>query len=394
MVQNQKHIRQCVDRILESSAFSKSTVNRELLKYLVRASLNGENPKEIQIAADVFGRKMDDGKELNIRVYIHNLRKKINEYYQSEGRNDEFVLELPKGEYRVQFHYSPIRLIRKKLLLKAPAALAISFVLLLLSVFTALYFPFRTTTIDFWKPFTRKDYPVFLVLGDHYFFHSQVATGRVGTVRDNQINSDDDYERFLELNPSKMGEMAKSDITYINNQAPIGLFYIMNILGGEMAQTVMDYSSRVRMEDFRGHHVIFIGSFKTLRFLVPSTEKMGIKYHIDKRTLEYQVNDSILEFDNRSDNYLNYEYASVAGFVTNDGRRILFFLCDNDIGNIALVKYFTDKAGIQPFETAFKKLGRENFKGVFEVKGQRRTDFEIKLIRLDALPDHISEIWP
>ncbi|MGD9931805.1 MAG: helix-turn-helix domain-containing protein, partial [Mangrovibacterium sp.] len=81
-----------MDRILGSTAFSKSTVNRELLKYLVQASMNGENPKEFQIAADVFGKKMNSGKEVNIRVYIHNLRKKLEEYYQTEGKEDEFKL--------------------------------------------------------------------------------------------------------------------------------------------------------------------------------------------------------------------------------------------------------------------------------------------------------------
>ncbi|MGD9929663.1 MAG: hypothetical protein AB7U05_06560, partial [Mangrovibacterium sp.] len=354
---------------------------------------NGENPKEFQIADDVFGKKMNSGKEVNIRVYIHNLRKKLEEYYQTEGKEDEFKLKLPKGEYRVHFQYSQLKLVQKKLLVQAPTLLAISLLVLAMSVLTVFYLPYRST-LPFWKPFLKKDFPVFLVLGDHYFFRSQIATGKMSTVRDNHINSDADYELFLKQNPEKLGEMDKSDITYINNQAPIGLFYFMNLLGGGKTESTMNYSSRVRMEDFRNHHFIFIGSFKTLQFMTATTEKMGIRYDIQKSELEYRTSDSILTFDNHSDDFLNYEYASVAKFVTNDGRHILFFLCDNDIGNIALAKYFTDKETLKSFEKALKPLDSQNFKGIFEVKGQKRTDFEIKLIRIDPLPGTISEIWP
>ncbi|MCW0481444.1 hypothetical protein [Gaoshiqia sediminis] len=355
--------------------------------------MNGENPKEFQIASDVFGKKMNSGKEVNIRVYIHNLRKKLNEYYQKEGRDDEFVLELPKGEYRVHFHYSQLKLVQKKLLLQSPTLLFISLLLFALSLLTIFYFP-QKSTLPFWKPFLKKDFPVFLVLGDHYFFRSQIATGKMSTVRDNHINSDAEYEDFLKEHPEKLGEMAKSDLTYINNQAPIGLFYFMNILGGGAANCTMNYSSRVRMEDFRQHHVIFIGSFKTLQFMAGATEKMGIRYNIQQSKLEYHTSDSIYTFYNRSDEFLNYEYASVAKFVTNDGRHILFFLCDNDIGNIALAKYFTDPETLRDFEKALKPMKGSNFKGVFEVKGQKRTDFEIRLIRFDPLSETISEIWP
>jgi len=81
---NLKHINRFLERILESNTFGKSPVNRELLKYLVQLSLRGENPKEYQIAAEVFGKKICEEKETNVRVYILNLRKKLQEYYQSE----------------------------------------------------------------------------------------------------------------------------------------------------------------------------------------------------------------------------------------------------------------------------------------------------------------------
>ncbi|MGQ7870237.1 hypothetical protein [Sunxiuqinia sp. sy24] len=41
-----------------------------------------------------------------------------------------------------------------------------------------------------------------------------------------------------------------------------------------------------------------------------------------------------------------------------------------------------------------KDLKSPSFKTVFEVKEEDRTDFDIRLIRLDALPDSTAEIWP
>jgi len=388
---NPKYINRFLEQVMESNNFSKSPVNRELLKYLVQVSMRGENPKEYQIAAEVFGRKIGAERETNVRVYIQNLRKKLQEYYQSEGKGDELVFELPKGKYHVRFRYSRFRMIRKKIYSGAPLLLLFSFILLIVSAIILQSRPVRKTTIDFWKPFLTNEHPVFLVLGDHYFFRSRIATGKIAIVRDNQINSNADFERFQSLNPA--AEMEKSDLTYINNQAPIGLFHIMNLLGG--GTTIkMDYSSRVRMDDFRGHHMIFVGSFKTLQILLPQVEKMGMKYDIENSLLEYGNTDSTFTFDNRTDTYLSYEYAGLIHFVTSDGRHIVFFLCDNDIGNMALVKYLTNPKTTKPFKKALNAIDGENYKAIFEVKGQYRTDFEIRLIRLDPLPANTAEIWP
>ncbi|MEN6455875.1 MAG: hypothetical protein ABFD10_16615 [Prolixibacteraceae bacterium] len=366
-------------------------MNKELLKYLVQVSLRGENPKEYQIAAEVFGRKIGEEKEINVRAYMLNLRKKLHEYYDREGRGDELIFELPKGEYQVRFRYSVPGIIRKKIDAASPWLFMFSVTLVIAAILLVRYNSSAYTRISLWKPLLAGKHPVLLVLGDHYFFRSRIATGKIATVRDNQVNSDADFEEFLSHNPT--AEAGKSDLTYINNQAPIGLFHIMKILGGR-PDIKMDYSSRLRMDEFRGQHVIFVGSFKTLKILAPAVEKMGLKYDIANSLLEYKTADSLLHFDNRSDGYLNYEYAGLIRFITNDGRNILFLLCDNDIGNIALVRYLTDPSRIKNFDKVIKNKKMMNFKSIFEVKGQYRTDFKIRLIRLDPLPENAAEIWP
>ena len=382
-----------LEKITASSVFSKSPVNRELLKYLAACSVNGEKPKEFQIASDVFGKKFNADKELNVRVYIHNLRKKLHEYYQHEGKDDELVFELPKGQYSIHFKHARLKSVRKKMYRFSPLLFTISVVLLAGSLFVNMLFS-QKTGIRFWNDFLRGGFPTRLVLGDHYFFRGNLASGGTGAIRDNRINTDVEFDNYLRANPELLGKMEKSSITYINNQAPLGLFYLMQLFGGGHFDMDMDYSSRVKIDDFRDRNLLFIGSFKTLQQLRNTVERLGLVYNIEETMLEYQTSDSIFFFDNRSTNYLSYEYATVSHFELPDGRRVLFFLCDLDIGNIALVKYFTDKSKMKFFSKELKKLGTKNFKAVFEVKGQNRTDFDINLLRLDVLPENIAEIWP
>lgn len=394
MVKDKKHINLYLERIIKSHTFSKSPVNRELLKYLVNCSIVGESPKEFQIASDVFGKKYDRDKEVNVRVYIHNLRKKLKEYYQNEGQEDDLIFELPKGHYSINFKHSPIKTIKKRVYRSSPILFILSILMLIGMLIFHVIFPPSPVKIDFWNQFLSTEIPTRIVLGDHYFYRGTIPSGQRGSMRDSRINSNSDFDSYLQNHPELIGEMEKSDLTYINNQAPLGLFYLMQLFGGGHYKIEMDYSSRIKVDDFRDRSLIFIGSFKTLQELKNTVEKLGLVYQIEESLLEYQTEDTTLIFDNRSTSYLSYEYATVSHFEVQDGRHVLFFLCDLDIGNMALIKYFTDQKKMKRLVKNLQTIGTPNFKAVFEVKGENRTDFDIRLIRMDALPENISEIWP
>ena len=100
-----RKISQALEKLLNSKSFSKPGIYRDLLNYLVNCSLKGEIPKEQQIALEVFGKKADQDKELNVRVYILHLRNKLEEYYLNEGKEDTVILHIPKGKYQVEFKF-------------------------------------------------------------------------------------------------------------------------------------------------------------------------------------------------------------------------------------------------------------------------------------------------
>lgn len=390
MSEHQK-ISQALDKLLNSKVFSKPGIYRDLLSYLVACSVKGEIPKEQQIAFDVFGKKANQEKELNVRVYILNLRNKLEEYYSHEGKDDIVILKIPKGKYQVEFKFLKYKSLRKTIQ-KYGQLLFVTGLLFLLGgiLFILNVNKFRQPEQKIWKGFLHPEIPVLIVLGDHYFYVDSLSTGSPGPVRNTRINSDEEMDQFLKENPKLINRIRKSNTSYINKQAPLGMFSLMQMFGGGVADVEIKYSSKLEWEDTRNKHLIFIGSVKTLRFLKQTLEHVGVKYNLEQTTFSYTTPDSTLFFDNRSGNYLNLEYSTLIHFSTAEGRKVLFLLSDADVGNIAAMKYLTDKQN-----SGFPDRPElTNFKAVFEVQGRELTDFKIKLVRTDPILNNVSEIWP
>jgi hypothetical protein len=92
------------ERIKASGVLGEARVRR-LFDYLVTSSLAGQSPKEIAIAVDVFGKSadFDSGQDALVRVYIHKLRKGLEEFYASHASAPAGTLTIPRGEYRLRF---------------------------------------------------------------------------------------------------------------------------------------------------------------------------------------------------------------------------------------------------------------------------------------------------
>jgi hypothetical protein len=100
-------LRQEAERVQASGALGESRLRR-LFDYLVENSLAGQSPKEVAIAIDVFGKTsdFDAAQDALVRVYIHKLRKALDEFYSSRGEPGA-RLHLPRGDYRLQLSTPP-----------------------------------------------------------------------------------------------------------------------------------------------------------------------------------------------------------------------------------------------------------------------------------------------
>jgi len=96
-----------VDAICISAGFAASKRLIGFLRYVVNQTLQGagDNLNEYCVGVDVYGRpKSFDPRSDNIvRVEARRLRAKLDEYYRTSGIDDEWVITLPRGSYRVEF---------------------------------------------------------------------------------------------------------------------------------------------------------------------------------------------------------------------------------------------------------------------------------------------------
>src|SRR5262247_4042795 len=102
-----EEIRQALDRILNSRHFSQAPKKRKFIQLICDYHIAGR-AKEINehlIGLEVYERndRYSPAEDPVVRVAAHDVRKRLEQYYLHEGRNDEVRLEIPIGSYEPVF---------------------------------------------------------------------------------------------------------------------------------------------------------------------------------------------------------------------------------------------------------------------------------------------------
>src|SRR5258708_22692792 len=91
----------CADRIRASGLLGRSGQLSRLFDYLVECSVQGKSPKEIDIAVEALGRgaEFDVTQDAVVRVYVHKLRRRLEEFYGGPGRGgSERIVIAPRAD--------------------------------------------------------------------------------------------------------------------------------------------------------------------------------------------------------------------------------------------------------------------------------------------------------
>lgn len=98
---------QLVHRIVSSAAFQKSSRLRELLIYLTEQTIQGHacDLTEQNVGREFFHKPSGYSplEDSGVRVHVRQLRLKLHEYFDEEGREESLVLIIPKGSYAPVF---------------------------------------------------------------------------------------------------------------------------------------------------------------------------------------------------------------------------------------------------------------------------------------------------
>jgi hypothetical protein len=99
--------RELIDRVLHSRQFRRSARLRDFLSYLSQHA--GGDIHEQEIGTQVFGREegYDTAMDTIVRVNAYDLRKRLAEYFSTDGRDEPVIIEIPKGSYGPVFTPRP-----------------------------------------------------------------------------------------------------------------------------------------------------------------------------------------------------------------------------------------------------------------------------------------------
>ena len=95
------------DEVLKSRTLARSETLVQFLRYICDLELDGRGPEitEYSIATAALNRPAgySPGEDSSVRSRAHALRRKLQEYYESEAPEAAIRIELPKGSYRPVF---------------------------------------------------------------------------------------------------------------------------------------------------------------------------------------------------------------------------------------------------------------------------------------------------
>ena len=104
--------RRLADQVAASHYLAKSVRLREMFVYVCDQVLEHsvDEIHEQEVGRQVFGRPpdYDTSADNTVRVHASMLRKRIDQYFSSEGINEPVIIEIPRGNYAPVFRERPI----------------------------------------------------------------------------------------------------------------------------------------------------------------------------------------------------------------------------------------------------------------------------------------------
>jgi adenylate cyclase len=100
-------VHDALERIVASAGFVNSPRMSRFLRFVVEETAAGRSAglKEYVVALRVFDKaeSFDPTADPTVRVEASKLRAKLARYYETEGRGDPLIIEIPKGHYGARF---------------------------------------------------------------------------------------------------------------------------------------------------------------------------------------------------------------------------------------------------------------------------------------------------
>lgn len=392
-------------------ALGRSDSLNRLFDFLAECATAGARPKEFEVAAAVFGRgaAFDGAQDASVRVAVHRLRRKLDDFYAGPGRDDPVRLSIPKGEYRMVADPRPAAGAGAA---GAPAVrrwprrawAAAALVALNLAIWAAFWFTHRPDSglaearaSAPWSALAADDAPTLLVLGDYYIFgeiDEQAGINRL--IRQYTINSPSDLDDWLMDNPKAMGKYRDLDLYYLPVGAAFALRAIVPIVShrGGRADTVrVVMASDLTPDMLKRNNIVYLGYVSGLGVL-KSPVFAGSRFRVGETYDELVDTQSHRTFTSQEgrpgpDDANRRDYGYVAAFRGPSGNRVVIIAGARDTGLQQAAEALASPGELRALE---KAVGRaENFEALYEAEGIGRSSLGGR--RLIAAPRAKANPW-
>ena len=403
------------ERIITSGALGRSKNYRALLQYLVQCSIEGKSPKELEIAIDVLGRNndFDVSVDSTVRVYVHQLRKKLDAYSEKYGTEEHYRIIVPKGNYTLSVIPSikkaenSLSLFNQQSQGNLNTGLLIAgLVLLIVNLAYMLAVNYSSQTMvsqsaaehPVWDSVLEDEQPILLVMGDYYIFGELNANGNIARmVREFNVNSRSDLEELQFSDIEKAENYLDLDLSYMPEGSAFALAKIVPILQASGKTVNITMMSDLTTPDIRNNHIVYIGYISALEKLTDITFagsglRIGRSYDelLNTETQEYYTSDAGLPEEGQPFR----DYGMFAKFPASIDTQVVLISGMRDAGLMHTAQALSDTETLDDLIVAIENDTEEaiaSFEALFEVFGVDRLNFDSNLVYANQLDTNL--IW-
>jgi len=399
-------------RIISSGILGRSKHYGALLQYLVSCSGQNRQPKEIELATDVLG-KADDydvSADSSVRVYVHQLRKKLNAYYDQNELDAAYKLVIPKGSYSLAaIATTPIVKSSAFSLARFGVSNSLLFAgVVLLSANLLYMFGQRSEASrppsqfaaahPVWETVLGDDQPILLVMGDYYIFGELNANGNVARmVREFNVNSRSDLEDLQFSDIEHTENYLDLDLSYMPEGSAYALAKVVPLLQNSGKSVNITMMSDLTSADIRSNHIVYIGYISALDKLTSMTFagsglRIGRSYDelFNTKTAEYYTSDAGLPEE--GDPFR--DYGMFATFPASIDTQVVLISGMRDAGLMHTAQAVSNTLALDELVVSIDSDTDEalaSFEALYEVFGVDRLNFDANLVYSNLLD--AKQIW-
>ena len=265
---------------------------RDLFDWLAERGPDAPSASQVEIAEGVFGVGSADADDATVRVYVHRLRKKIEDYYAANPPGHGGAkIDLPAGTYALRLILPEVEAApsvqpepQRQWRLPVWSWLAVA-LLGIGALFVAQKGMSGSQPNAIWQPLIDSDRPVLVVLGDYYIYGEidpvRPEEGRL--IRDFRVNNAADLMAMQEANPERYGLAEDQGLNYLPFASSYALNDVAPILKNAGKEVMILPASALEPEMLNRYDIIYIGLLSGMGMLedvnfMNSTFRIGESY--------------------------------------------------------------------------------------------------------------------